>query len=110
MDEVTYQVSYRATVSEVSAWVGRRKVGYLLWATGGSYPEFYGEIQEVAVAKDMRRNKIASNMLARARQEDPRLHHSPSRTRLGHAWAISVRVDGERLPPWSPKPDFDVNL
>lgn len=111
MDEVTYTISYETIFGVVSAWIGTRKIGYLKWINHGvAYPEFHGEIAEVAVAKDYRKNKVASTMLALARKEDSRVFHSPSRTPLGQVWALATRLEGERLPAWSPTEAFEVNL
>lgn len=107
MQGITYEVSLGAYVNSVRAFHQGAQVAYLSWSASVRAD---GEIIELGVDKNYVRNKIATTMLAKAREVDPRVHHSAARTRLGQAWALAVRLPGEILPRWQPIADFEVNF
>lgn len=49
-----------------------------------------GEISEVAVHPDYQRKGVATHMWGMAREMDPGIRHSPTRTPEGDSWAKSV--------------------
>lgn len=101
--QIRYTIEYLAHISRVDAWHGEHKVGNLQWANDAYWTEEAGEILEVHVAKLYRRQGIATAMLAKAREQDSRVHHSSNRTPLGQLWAMST---GDRLPKWKVEPPY----
>lgn len=83
---------------EISAYEDGDLLGYIQWST--SELDDIGEILDIWVRPDKRRQGIASELLDQAKQEDNRIHHSHNRTPLGQLWAMST---GDKLPRWNPQ-------
>lgn len=73
-----------ARTPEASAM--RLKAGYLIW-------DATGEIQHVGVHKKYQRMGLATEMLRRAREINPNVHHSDVLTPDGKAWSAVIKGD-----------------
>lgn len=77
----------------VSAHLGDKLVGYTMWEGGGEghNPESsmyqLGEVSNISVHKDHRRQGIGSALFDFAREQDPSVRHSEIQTEDGKAWA-----------------------
>lgn len=99
----------------VIAHTDGRQVGSLGWFTRDERYWKAGEIFHVAVEEAYQRRGIASAMLAAAKRDDPRVHHSSVLTDEGRAWSqkaagrngdlpagLEMRfIDNPSLPGWT---------
>ena len=86
---------YQQGLDGLSASLGGGEVGLLLWQRPRSSP-WDGEIYSAWVDEDYRRQGIATEMLARAREIEPTVHHSDTLSDEGRAWAEKVGSYSER--------------
>jgi GNAT superfamily N-acetyltransferase len=71
----------------LKAFVDGTMVGHLIWMTRPERHWSVGEVVSIEVEPEYRRRGIATAMLARARQDDPTVHHGPVQTEDGAAWS-----------------------
>lgn len=74
----------------ITAYVGGRPVGSLAWLTSEHDGLLAGMITSVHVYEEWQRMGIATALLKRAREIDPRVRHSSQVTDDGAEWAIAV--------------------
>lgn len=89
---LTWRTYDEGTFTYVEAHQGTQRVGYLGWHRDN------GEIMHVQVNPRHRRQGIATELLRRAREIDPRVHHSTSLSQDGAGWASRVGGKNGDLP------------
>lgn len=89
-------------LSGVAAYAGPTKVGELVWN------DATGEITQVEVQAEYRRQGIATQMLTLARSIDARVHHSTTLSQDGAAWSQKVAKAVVAYTPWTPPAHVEV--
>ena len=96
--DLQFLVSDKPEFRRLLAFLGGVRVGVMLWGYDGLF-------QNVQIAADFRRRKIATRMWEHAREIAPDLRMTPYRTDAGHAWAATLGTGVERIEdpaqPWS---------
>lgn len=77
---------------EVRAHVDGKPIGQISWLTtvNPNAPVSEGHITRAMVHSDYQRRGVATELLRRAREVDPRVHHSQWQTSQGQAWAAKA--------------------
>ena len=86
-----YTDDWFGTWDVLLAMAGGEEVGRITWQSK-EFGSPIGMIHGITVKEDWRRRGIATALYERAKQIEPRLHHSPDRTDDGKAWIRSLGV------------------
>ena len=95
---------------EARAHLNGKEVGYLEW-NGSGMEWLPNEVSFISVDPEWRRRGIGTALYDFARQHDPDLHHSDSRTDLGEQWVNheQSRQAARTAMPWYHNTDAELN-